>query len=111
MRDCGHWRPFPVFLILFVENVRCEGPVDDGIDSGRGAPASVRGRSSAEYVVAEGQPVDWGALCGRVAPNLESPSSSRGLAWWLVLNAIMGIVSSDHVTTLFELVDLHPGQR
>lgn len=85
--------------------------MDDGIDPGRGAPASVRGRSSAEYLVAEGQPVDWGALCGRVAPNLESPSSSRGLEWWLVLNTIMGIVSSDHVTTMFEPVDWHPGQR
>lgn len=94
-----------------MKNVRCEGAVDDGMDSGRGGPASVRGRSSAEYLVAEWQPVDWGALCGRVAPNLESPSSSRGLEWWLVPNTIMGIVSSDHVATMLELVDLHPGQR
>lgn len=55
--------------------------------------------------------MDWGASCGRVAPNLESPSSSRGLEWWLVLNTINTIMSSDHVTTMLELVGLHPGQR
>lgn len=61
-------------------------------DSGLGAPASVRGSSSAEYLVAEGQPEVWGGLCGRVAPNLESPSPSRWLEWWLELNTIIDIV-------------------
>lgn len=62
-------------------------------DSGLGAPTSVRGSSSAEYLVAEGQPEDWGGLCGRVAPNLESPSPSRWLEWWLELNTIIDIVA------------------
>lgn len=65
--------------------------------TGRGAPASVRGSSSAEYLVAEGQPEDWGGLCGRVAANLESPSPSRWLGWRLALNTINGIVSSDQI--------------